>query len=316
MLNKPLLKKKKENKTWEVIIAIIGYMTCSALMLLVNKITVKNVPAPSLVLGAQLASTAFVVWSLGLCGIIEVDALEWPKFRSFFLVAMIFLATIFTNIMILSYSHVETFIVFRASTPLIISICDWGFLGRELPSRRSFLCLCGLCVGALIYVLWDDAFHPKGYAWIAIWYLVFTLDQVYIKHVCNTVKMDSNWGRVYYSNLIPSIPLFFMSIGQGEAPEWTQFGIGILIVSCLLGISMSYFAFLARHRLSATYFTIIGNVCKILTVILNQLIWDLHANATGVLALLFCLFCAYMYRQAPLRKDRRASKLTELRTGK
>merc|ERR1719433_791999 len=155
---------------------------------------------------------------------------------------------------------------------------------------RSFLSLVGLLIGAYIYVLWDDSFHPRGYAWIAIWYFVFTIDQVYIKHVCNTVKMKSNWGRVYYSNLIPSIPLFFMSIGQGESPEWTQFGIGILALSCLLGISMSYFAFLARHRLSATYFTIIGNVCKILTVILNQ-------------------FCAYLYRQAPMRKERTMGRL-------
>merc|ERR1719229_33190 len=146
MIKPKKLPKKATPKTFEVIVAIIGYMTCSALMLLVNKITVRNVPAPSLVLGFQLASTAFVVWSLGLCGIIEVDALEWKKFTSFFFVAMIFLATIFTNIKILSYSHVETFIVFRASTPLIISVCDWSFLGRELPSARSFLCLLGLCL--------------------------------------------------------------------------------------------------------------------------------------------------------------------------
>ena len=32
-------------------------------------------------------------------------------------------------------------------------------------------------------------------------------------------------------------------------------------------------------------------------------IWDLHANSTGVMALLFCLACAYFYEQAPLRKE-------------
>jgi len=299
--------KKPSNKKHAsgIVFAVLGYMTCSACMLLVNKITVRNVPAPSLVLGAQLASTALVVWMSGLCGIIEVDALEMGKLRAFLLVAMIFLATIFTNLMILNYSHVETFIVFRASTPLIISIFDWVFLGRELPSKRSWLCLSGLLLGAFIYVKWDDSFHPKGYMWIALWYTVFTVDQIYIKHVCNKVKMKSNWGFVFYSNFIPSFPLFFMSIAGQEATavEWTQFGMAILLVSCFLGIAMSYFAFLARSSVSATYFTIIGNVCKILTVIMNQLIWDLHANFIGVCALLFCLACAYFYRQAPMRKE-------------
>jgi len=287
-----------------VVFAIIGYMTCSAFMLLVNKVTVKNVPAPSLVLGSQLASTAVVVWIVGLLGLIDVDALEWGKIKSLLPVAMIFLATIFTNIMILNYSHVETFIVFRASTPLIISVFDWMFLGRELPSRRSWLCLCGLLVGAFTYVMWDDSFHPKGYMWIVLWYSVFTLDQVYIKHVCNNVKMKSNWGFVFYSNFLPSFPLFLMSIAGHESStvKWSQFAVAILIVSCLLGIGMSYFAFLARSSVSATYFTIIGNVCKILTVIMNQLIWDLHANFVGVCSLLFCLVCAYFYKQAPMRK--------------
>jgi len=299
------MRKKTEKKTTSnVVFAIVGYMTCSALMLLVNKITIQNVPAPSLVLGAQLASTALVVWMFGLCGIIEVDPLEWSKLRAFSLVAMIFLATIFTNLMILKYSHVETFIVFRASTPLLISVLDWVFLGRELPARRSWLCLSGLLVGAYIYVQWDDSFHPTGYMWIALWYTVFTVDQVYIKHVCNNVKMKSNWGFVFYSNVLPSFPLFLMTVSQQESAnvKWTQFGIAILVVSCLLGISMSYFAFLARSSVSATSFTIIGNVCKILTVIMNQLIWDLHANFIGVCSLLFCLFCAYFYRQAPMRK--------------
>ena len=34
-------------------------------------------------------------------------------------------------------------------------------------------------------------------------------------------------------------------------------------VSCVLGVAMSYFAFLARSSVSATMFTVIGNVCKV-----------------------------------------------------
>ena len=39
--------------------------------------------------------------------------------------------------------------IFRFSTPLCISIADHLFLGRKLPSGRSWLCLLALLVGAV-----------------------------------------------------------------------------------------------------------------------------------------------------------------------
>lgn len=300
MLNKP---KKESTSASKVIFACGGYMLCSSLMLLSNKLAVHFLPAPSFVLWCQLAATAFVVWLLGLINVITVDGLESGKVRSYSLVACIFLATIYTNIRCLQYSNVETFIVFRASTPLIISFCDWWFLGRELPKLKSLFCLLGLLAGACVYTLYDHAFQIRGYLWVAVWYFVFTIDQIYIKHVCDVVKMKSNWGKVYYTNFLSSLPLIFMTLGSQEVTtvEWTNSGIAALLLSCCLGLAMSYFAFLARTLVSATYFTIVGNVCKLLTIIINQLIWDLHANSIGVSCLLFCLVCAYFYEQAPYR---------------
>jgi hypothetical protein len=39
------------------------------------------------------------------------------------------------NIKVLVYSNVETFITFRSSTPLVLCIFDYLFLGRELPGE-------------------------------------------------------------------------------------------------------------------------------------------------------------------------------------
>jgi len=300
------LKSGNEEKQSKALFAIVGYMLCSSLMLLANKLAVHFLPAPSFVLWCQLGLTALGVWTMGVCGTLEVDHLEWGKVKSFSLVAIIFLSTIYTNIKTLQYSNVETFIVFRASTPLIISFCDWAFLDRELPSWKSFGCLCGLLLGSVVYVSWDHAFQVRGYFWVSIWYVVFIIDQIYIKHVCNTVKMKTNWGKVYYTNLLSSLPLIFMVAGAQEVStvEWTATGVAALGLSCILGVAMSYFAFLARSLISATYFTIVGNTCKLLTIILNQLMWDLHANSVGVGSLLFCLVCAYFYEQAPERKKK------------
>ncbi len=64
---------------------------------------------------------------------------------------------------------------------------------------------------------------------------------------------------------------------------------------------MSYFAFLCRAAVSATSFTVIGNVCKVLTVLINVFIWDKHASKEGLAFLFCCLAAAYFYKQAPMR---------------
>lgn len=46
--------------------------------------------------------------------------------------------------------------MFRASTPLVVSVCDYLFLGRELPDQRSILALLGLLAGTLGYVYSDS----------------------------------------------------------------------------------------------------------------------------------------------------------------
>ncbi|GAB5361635.1 hypothetical protein AAMO2058_000729500 [Amorphochlora amoebiformis] len=290
-----------------VAMACMGYMLCSSLMLIANKLAVHFFAAPGIVLILQLGLTAVCVKAAGMAKLIVVDDLEWAKVKPYTLVAVAFLSTIYTNIRTLQYANVETFIVFRASTPILVSIADWIFLGRELPGVQSALCLLGLLLGACGYVFTDKNFEVKGYLWVIVWYSVFCFDQIYLKHAADTVKMSSNWGKVYYSNLLACVPLLILAVGNqevdiiSEAPSFSAIiAVGL---SCVLGVAMSYFAWLARSLISATYFTVVGNTCKIITIIINRVIWDKHASNTGLGFLLLCLVAAYYYKQAPKRKS-------------
>ena len=178
-------------------------------------------------------------------------------------------------------------------------------MGRELPNTRSLLAMLMLCGGAAAYVATDAHFVVHGYIWVGLWYVIFCFDQLYIKHAVDTVEVDSNWGRVFYTNLWACLiagcvsaatePQLLMSF------EWSWASGGALAVSCALGVGMSYFAFLCRSQVSATYFTVIGNVCKVLTVLINICIWDKHATTTGVGFLFLCLVAAFFYKPSPLR---------------
>ncbi len=55
------------------------------------------------------------------------------------------------------------------STPLILSFCDYWFLGRALPSLRSWGCLVVLLLGSVGYVLTDTSFKVQAYVWLMAW---------------------------------------------------------------------------------------------------------------------------------------------------
>ena len=44
-------------------------------------------------------------------------------------------------------------------------------------------------------------------------------------------------------------------------------------------------------------------VNKCLTILLNILIWDQHANTQGILSLFVCLAGGIIYKQAPMKRE-------------
>jgi GDP-mannose transporter len=312
-MNKQATTTGKPPATAAATVAVLGYMLCSSLMLIVNKLAVHHLPAPSAVLLSQLIASAVACRTLGLMGVIEVEPLNVDKIKQFWIVPFAFLGTVFANIKILQFANVETFIVFRSSTPLLISVADYFFLGRELPSGRSWACLGLLLVGSVGYVLNDKFFRVDAYFWVVIWFAVFSFDQIYIKHKVDTVKMTT-WTQVYYTNALASPLLLVILISTGELAvlqvfTWTPMSIFWLLTSAVMGVAIAYFSFLARSAVSATYFTVIGNTCKVLTVFINVMMWDLHATPAGLFSLFICLVGAYFYKQAPLRTEKQQQSL-------
>ena len=285
--------------------AVLLYGACSSLLLVVNKVAVHVLPAPSIVLLAQFVTSALAAWACGACGLLTVDRLEWRKLLAFLPISVTYLLPIVANIKTLQHANVETFIVFRASTPLLICVCDYWLLGRQLPSRRSTASLLVLALATVGFVLTDHAFEVRGYAWVGAWYAAFCFNQLYIKLKLDTVAVESNWGRVLYTNLwaaaTTALAIAAFDPHVGASLEWSAAGGAVLGASCVVGVAMAYAAFLCRAAVSATSFTVIGNVCKIATVLINISVWDKHASPVGIGFLLLGLSAAYGYEEAPLR---------------
>lgn len=287
--------------------AIAYYSVCSSCLLIVNKVALHIVPAPVFLLSLQLWFAVAFVYLIHGFGLLHVAPLCWKKSVKFVPVVVSFLGTLYSNAKVLQYSNVETFITFRASTPLVLCVCDYLFLGRHLPSARSVTCLFGLLVSSAGYALFDHAFDVRAYSWLGIWYLCFTAYEVVVKYMCDTVAVD-NWTRVIYTNAMAgSLLALAIPFVKGEhtavvALPWTATSISTMLISCLIGIGVSHSAYVMRSACSATLSAVVGILCKVLTVVINILIWDKHASTVELTFLALGLLAGAFYKQAPLRE--------------
>lgn len=297
-------------KPSSTVMAVGLYCACSSSMLIVNKLAVAHIRAPAFVTFAQFAATALAVKVAHMANFIEVDSFDSRKLMHFSIYVFGFAAGTWTNMRVLMTTNVETVIVFRTIAPLAVAVFDYVFHGRDLPSLRSCLAMGIIVAGALSYVLNDKSFAVSGlraYVWVVVWLCFLIFNLTYGKYLVSGLGVSS-WTAVQYNNTLSMLPTLLFGLLGGEvdklqAVEWTTRGLLWLAASCVVGLGISYAGFKCQSLISATSYTIIGVLNKMLTVLVNTLMWDQHASAAGIASLLVCLAGGALYQQAPLRSD-------------
>ena len=232
-----------------VSMAILGYSLCSSTLLLANKMAIEHLPVPSVVSFIQIFSSTVIILLIKCCGV-QVDNLEWGKVKSYSIYIVAFVAAIYANMQALAHSNVETVIVFRACSPIAVSIVEYLFLNRAWPSVRSSISLVCIVVGAILYCLSDaqlpiDGMH--GYKWAILYFLLITFEMTWGKKLASSVPMTSLWGPVLYCNLLSSLLLFVLGFVSGDFVDihtklWNLpiHGIMIIFFSCVVGTMIGY----------------------------------------------------------------------------
>ena len=226
-------------------VAIIGYSLCSSTLLLVNKLSLLYFPVASVLSFIQIIVAAAIVLALKYSGTQKVDDLEWNKIKSYAVYILAFVAAIYCNMKALTVSNVETVIVFRACSPIAVTVIDYFFMDREYPSFRSQVSLLLVAVGALMYCLTDSQFALSGisaYYWVLAYFFLITFEMTYGKSLTSNVKMDSVWGPVYYCNVLSIVPMALLGYTQGDfvdveakLMEVSNVGAWLILLSCVVG---------------------------------------------------------------------------------
>lgn len=292
----------------KISLVLFYYGLCSSTLIVINKVAVHNIKAPVFILGLQLLFAAYTVKLLAIFGVLEAENLQWTLVKPFIWVIVGFVGVVFSNMKVLVYSNVETFITFRSSTPFVLAVLEWMFLGRKLPGGRSILSIALLIVSCAGYTYYDQGFKLEAYTWLLIWYGFMAFEACYVKYHCDNISM-SNWGRVYYTNILAGfvmVAVFPFAKSEHAVLRTVQFStpqLLLLFLSCLMGTCMSHASYLMRSSVSATTGVVVGMVCKLLSVALNCLIWDQHATSVQLGFLLVGLFGGTMFQQQPMRKQ-------------
>lgn len=295
-----------------------GYCISGSLLSIINKWAVMKFPYPGALTALQYFTSAAGVLICGWLGVVERDRLDLLTMWRFLPAAAIFYLSLFTNSELLLHANVDTFIVFRSAVPLFVAVGETLFLGQPWPSLRTWLSLATIFGGGVIYVATDYQFTVTAYSWAAAYLASMVVDFVYIKHVVMTIGLNT-WGLVLYNNLeaLLLFPVELLVMGElkkieraaaAEPEAWHSPAVALPVgLSCIFGLAISFFGFSCRRAISATGFTVLGVVNKLLTVAINLLVWDKHSTFVGTVGLLVCMLGGVLYQQSTASKPKASS---------
>ncbi|KAL6312393.1 hypothetical protein AAG906_039305 [Vitis piasezkii] len=255
-----------------------GYCISASLLSIINKWAVMKFPYPGALTALQYFTSAAGVVICGWFKIIEHDPLDRSTMWRFLPAAVIFYLSLFTNSELLLHANVDTFIVFRSAVPIFVAI--------ERPLLETAMAN-------------DENLTFMAYSWALAYLISMSIDFVYIKHVVMTIGLNT-WGLVLYNNLeaLLLFPLELLIMGElkkikHEISEESD---------CYLFLWV-----LLRRTISATGFTVLGIVNKLLTVVINLIIWDKHSTFVGTVGLLICMVGGILYQQSASNKPKAAT---------
>lgn len=297
---------------------LVLYALSSSTLLVCNRGAVLLIPKPALLL--MLQTLASVVLTVGLW-ISKFISLEKPKpetLRGYAMVSLLFISTIYANMKVLQLGGVNFFIVLRCSTPILVAILDFLFLGRQLPGKSSLVALLGLaCAGATYACLRassQDTYAVTGsttvVSWCCVWVLTFVAEMIFTKHVVDKTGV-SGWAGTLLQNgfaslwlgILLSIEVLLSTEAVYLAKEaWECKALLVVAASCILGTILSFSSLTLRGLISATSFTIVGVACKMFSILLNEVaIGEDKASLARLLSVIACIGFSALYKQAPTR---------------
>ena len=292
------------------IAVFVAYFAVSSTMLLFNKACMMVLPAPCTVTFLQVTGTTLLIAGAWCCSLVDIQAVTRAVLWQYVLYSVLFVLGINFTMRSLASTSVDTVLLFRSCSPLLVSFIDTLCLGREMPSRRSCASMLCIVLGATWFAASELHYTsgldvPGVYVNTVNLLLTATL-MTWGKHVTDSSDVSLTTS-VFICNLTSIVPILALAVLEQEhlvirEYRWlSEYDVIVLSISCVMGTALSYLGWQMRMMMSATSFTVVGVLNKVLTVILNGMIWPDHALWSSKIGLLFSLVGGSFYQQATAR---------------
>lgn len=289
-----------------IALAVICYSICSSTLLLGNNLSLNYMDSPAAITLVQFLFTSVAVAAMKYTILPEVDGFTLEKVKGYSIATLFFAVTILSNIQLLSLSNVETVIVFRSCSPVVVLAIEYFYLKGPPPTLRSIVALMFVILGALVYCLSDSELALNSFStvsWITVYLCSTTMDALYGKYLTETLPMQSLWGPVLYCNTLAIVPMFCFGFFDADfiesmstVPALRGWGLLVILFVCITGTVIGYTIWWCRSLLSATSFCLVSLVTKFITVLLDVMFWDKDSTPLGLLAIAVCLISAFLYQ--------------------
>eukprot|EP00440_Ansanella_granifera_P011480 gb/GFBE01012464.1/.p1 GENE.gb/GFBE01012464.1/~~gb/GFBE01012464.1/.p1 ORF type:complete len:487 (+),score=103.87 gb/GFBE01012464.1/:1-1461(+) len=292
-----------------VIFFVVGHALSASTLTVVNKWAMNEFHPPGVPAGdhhhgyvwllslIQFVVSAIVAKLVGLSGVAKCDPLQWKQALNYFPAAGMFMISIVAGNAVMNYSSVSSFLIMRAAVPVPCAILETLVYRDPLPPAVSWLCLAVMVAGTVMYGVSLGGLEVEAVGWVVIFMVCMPVDGLLIKHAISASSLSS-WGLVYYNNVLASIPLvFYVALFEVQSVHAFKEMISALMVpaaslavgvSCVVGVSISFFQMTTRYYISATAFMVLGVVNKFLTVLWNEIFME-QDSRYGLIGILLTL---------------------------
>jgi len=268
----------------ELPLLFVVFGASSVFMTLLNKQLVHVLNEPFTVLVLQNIVACVFGWTFS-------NVTQWipisPFNRYQALLALIdsilFSAMICSSMYALSFSSTALVVVFRNSSPLLMSLMEHVFLGGVVKATELVFLLCTLG-GAFIYSLGDLSADRWSFFWCSL-NLVLACSVGIVEKWITTKLQDTQTsaGVFFLRNLFSAALLIPVAFGvwmrttptqslDGAAamtplvPHFTPSESALIFFSCVFGYLIGFTYFLLQRRTTPVSISVANCTCKLLTV--------------------------------------------------
>lgn len=255
---------------------VVAWTLTSVAMTITNKVALRFLPDPLLLVSAQMMSGAILV---GAFFTLDFGA-HW---RRWLVIPPLIWSMILSSMYGMKYTTIGAFVIVRNTSPMFVALLEWLVFGVR-PSAHEAAAMFCIFVGSASYETNDTHFSHLGMCIMAASLLIMGIDRVAEKYMLHQV--DSNKAALVFMN--NAIGLVAFPVQAWMAPtdhairtyfdrylalEFDAHRDGVLLATCVLGVLLNYQGIVVQKSISATSMAVLSCFSKLM-IITFGIVWQ------------------------------------------